>query len=97
MEGKVWKDVKLPEGKVLIPGVIDNTTNIIEHPETVAMRLVNFASVVGRENIIAGNDCGFGNTPVMSPTSDVEPRIAWAKFKAMADGAALVTKELWRK
>ena len=95
-EWKVWKDHKLPEGKVLIAGVMDNTTNIIEHPESISDRIVRYASVVGRENIIGGNDCGFGNTPVMSPASDVEPRVAWAKFKALGDGAAMATKELWR-
>ena len=93
-EWKVWKDVKVPEGKVLIPGVVDNTTNIVEHPETVAERLVRYAGVIGRENVIGGTDCGFGNQP---NGADVDPTVAWAKLRSMADGAALATKELWRK
>ena len=93
-EWKVWKDVKVPEGKVLIPGVIDNTTNIVEHPETVAERLVRYAGVVGRENVIASTDCGFGNQP---KGADCDPTVAWAKMRSMAEGAALATKELWRK
>ena len=93
-EWKVWKDVKLPEGRVLIPGVIDNTTNIVEHPETVAERLVRYASLVGRENVIASTDCGFGNQP---KGGDLDPTVGWAKFRSMAEGAALATKELWRK
>ena len=93
-EWKVWKDVKVPEGKVLIPGVIDNTTNIVEHPETVAERLVRYAGVVGRENVIGGTDCGFGNQP---NGADCDPTVGWAKMRSMAEGAAMATKELWRK
>src|SRR5262245_472032 len=91
-EWKVWKEIKLPDGKVLIPGVIDNTTNIIEHPETVAERIVRYASVVGRENVIAGVDCGFGTSP---KGADVNPKVAWAKLASLAEGAALATRELW--
>ena len=91
-EWKVWKEIKLPDGKVLIPGVIDNTTNIIEHPETVADRIVRYASVVGRENVIAGVDCGFGTSPT---GADVNPKVAWAKLQSLAEGAALATRELW--
>jgi 5-methyltetrahydropteroyltriglutamate--homocysteine methyltransferase len=90
-EWRVWKEQKLPDDLILIPGVVDNTTNIIEHPEVVCDRLLNYASVVGRENVMGGLDCGFGN----SPTADVDPRIAWAKLKSLADGAALATKKLW--
>jgi len=91
-EWKVWKDVKLPDGKVIIPGVIDSTTNFIEHPELVAERIVRYASVVGRENVIAGSDCGFGTS---ADRTLVDARISWAKLQAMAEGARLATKELW--
>jgi 5-methyltetrahydropteroyltriglutamate--homocysteine methyltransferase len=84
-EWKVWKDIKLPAGKVLIPGVLDSSTNFIEHPELVAQRITNFASVVGRENVIAGSDCGFSTFAGMTV---VEPKITWAKLKAMAEGGA---------
>jgi 5-methyltetrahydropteroyltriglutamate--homocysteine methyltransferase len=86
-EWKIWKDTKLPEGKILIPGVVSHATNVLEHPELVADRLVRFASVVGRENVIAGTDCGLGGR--------VHPQIAWAKLKALSEGAQLATKELW--
>jgi 5-methyltetrahydropteroyltriglutamate--homocysteine methyltransferase len=91
-EWKVWKDVKLPDDKVLIPGVIDNTTSIIEHPETVADRLMRYASVVGKERVIGGVNCGFGNE-LSANIPDM--RIVWAKLKALADGAAIASKELW--
>jgi 5-methyltetrahydropteroyltriglutamate--homocysteine methyltransferase len=93
-EWKVWRDVPLPEGKVLIPGVIDSTTNIIEHPEVVADRLVRYANVLGRENIIAGVDCGFGTN---ARTDQVDPKIAWAKLRALVEGAELATRVLWGK
>ena len=91
-EFKVFKDLKLPEGRILIPGVIDSTTNFIEHPEVVAMRICNLAGVVGRENVIAGTDCGFAT---FAGFSRVVPSITWAKFRAMADGARLASRELW--
>ena len=84
---------KLPAGKILIPGVIDSTTNFIEHPEVVAMRMRNLASVVGRENVIAGTDCGFAT---FAGFSRVVPSITWAKFRAMSDGAKLASRELWK-
>jgi 5-methyltetrahydropteroyltriglutamate--homocysteine methyltransferase len=93
-EWKVWQDVPLPEGKVLIPGVIDSTTNIIEHPEVVADRLVRYANVLGRENIIAGVDCGFGTN---ARTDQVDAKIAWAKLQALVEGAELATRALWGK
>lgn len=93
-EWKVWKEVKLPDEKVIIPGVIDSTTNFIEHPELVAERIVRYASVVGRENVIAGSDCGFGTS---ADRTVVDARISWAKLQAMAEGARLATKELWGK
>ena len=92
-EWKVWQDVKLPDGKVLIPGVLDSSTNFIEHPELVAERLVKFAGVVGRENVIGGSDCGFST---FAGFTAVEPAITWAKLRAMADGARIASRELWR-
>ena len=86
-EWKVWRDVKLPEGKILIPGVISHASNVVEHPELVADRIVLYAGLVGKENVIAGADCGLGLR--------VHPQIAWAKLKALAEGAALATKQLW--
>jgi 5-methyltetrahydropteroyltriglutamate--homocysteine methyltransferase len=91
-EWAVWKDVKLPDGKVLIPGVIDSTSNFIEHPELIAQRIVRFAEVVGRENVIAGADCGFGTFAALPL---IYPSIAWAKLKALSEGAELATRELW--
>jgi 5-methyltetrahydropteroyltriglutamate--homocysteine methyltransferase len=86
-EWKIWRDVKLPEGKVLIPGVVTHHTNVVEHPELVADRIVRYAGLVGRENVIAGTDCGMGYR--------VHPQIAWAKLKALAEGAQLASKQLW--
>jgi 5-methyltetrahydropteroyltriglutamate--homocysteine methyltransferase len=93
-EWVVFKDVSLPDGMVIIPGVIDSTTNFIEHPELVAQRIVRYAEVVGRENVIAGTDCGFGT--FVRTESTIDPRIAWAKLKSLADGAAIASKTLWR-
>jgi 5-methyltetrahydropteroyltriglutamate--homocysteine methyltransferase len=89
----VFRDVKLPDDKIIIPGVLDSTTNFIEHPELVAQRLVRYAEVVGRERVIAGTDCGFGT--FARAVSQVEPEIAWAKLHAMAEGARLASKVLW--
>jgi len=91
-EWKVWQDVKLPEGKVIIPGVLDTTTNFIEHPELVAERIVRYAGVVGKENMMVGSDCGFGTS---AWGRRVESRIAWAKLEAMVEGARLASQELW--
>ena len=93
-EYHVWETVKLPEGKVLIPGVITHASNIVEHPELIAERITRYAKLVGRENVIAGSDCGFSSQATYSP--EVHPTIVWAKFKAMAEGARLATKQLWR-
>jgi 5-methyltetrahydropteroyltriglutamate--homocysteine methyltransferase len=87
-EWKVWKDTRLPEGKLLIPGVVSHATNVLEHPELVADRIIRFAQTVGRENVIAGTDCGLGGR--------VHPQIAWAKLRALSEGAELASKELWR-
>jgi 5-methyltetrahydropteroyltriglutamate--homocysteine methyltransferase len=92
-EWRVWERTKLPEGKVLIPGVISHTTNLVEHPELVAERLVKYASLVGRENVIAGSDCGFSSQATTEP--EIHPTVVWAKFQAMAEGAQLATKQLW--
>jgi len=91
-EWKVWQDTKLPDGKVLIPGVIDSVTNFVEHPELVADRIVTYANIVGRENVIAGTDCGFGTAATFQ---NVYPPIVWAKLGTLAEGAALATKRLW--
>ncbi len=91
-EWKVWQDVKLPEGKVLIPGVLDTTTNFVEHPELVAERIVRYAEVVGRENVIASTDCGFGTS---AWGRKVDARIAWAKLASLVEGARLASDVLW--
>jgi 5-methyltetrahydropteroyltriglutamate--homocysteine methyltransferase len=93
-EWEDWKTLRCPGDKILIPGVIDSTTNFVEHPRLVAQRLARYAGIVGRERVIAGVDCGFGT--VASGTPMVAPSIVWAKFKALAEGAALASKELWR-
>jgi 5-methyltetrahydropteroyltriglutamate--homocysteine methyltransferase len=93
-EWRVFERVKLPPGKVLIPGVIDSTTNFIEHPELVAQRLVRYAEVVGRERVIAGSDCGFATFARSQPL--VEPEIVWAKLKSMTEGARLASGQLWK-
>jgi 5-methyltetrahydropteroyltriglutamate--homocysteine methyltransferase len=92
-EWKVFEEVKLPKGKLIIPGVIDSTTNFIEHPELVAQRIVRYAELVGRENVIAGSDCGFGTSARLDPI--VEPEIVWPKLSALAAGARLASQELW--
>lgn len=86
-EWRVWKDVKLPQGKILIPGVVSHATNVVEHPELVAERIMRFANVVGRENIIAGTDCGLGGR--------LHYQLVWAKLRSLAEGAQLATKQLW--
>ena len=88
-EWQVWQDVKLPAGKALMPGVVGHYCDFIEHPELVAQRLGRYAGVVGRENVIAGTDCGLGGRVG-------HPKIVWAKFAAMAEGARIATKQLWR-
>jgi 5-methyltetrahydropteroyltriglutamate--homocysteine methyltransferase len=88
-EWAVWKDVKLPPGKILMPGVISHATNIVEHPELVARRIQNFASAVGRENVIAGTDCGLGTR--------LHEELVWAKLAALVEGARLASKALWAR
>jgi 5-methyltetrahydropteroyltriglutamate--homocysteine methyltransferase len=91
-EWTVFEDIELPDGKVLIPGVLDSTTNYIEHPELVAQRLVRYGKLVGPENVMAGTDCGFAT---FASFLTVEPEITWAKLHAMAEGAALASRELY--
>jgi 5-methyltetrahydropteroyltriglutamate--homocysteine methyltransferase len=91
-EWKVWGDVKLPAGRMLVPGVISHATNIVEHPELVAERIVRIAKLIGRENVIGGTDCGFAQGPFYRR---VHPSIMWAKLEALAQGARLASKELW--
>jgi len=92
-EYHVWESVKLPEGKVLIPGVVTHASNIVEHPELIAERILRFAKLVGRENVIAGTDCGFSSQATYNP--EIHPTVVWAKFRAMAEGARLATRQLW--
>jgi 5-methyltetrahydropteroyltriglutamate--homocysteine methyltransferase len=92
-EYHVFERHRPPDGMVLIPGVISHTTNLIEHPRLVAERIVRFAKIVGRENVIAGADCGFAAQAVRF--NDTHPSVAWLKFAAMAEGARLATRELW--
>ena len=87
LDWKIWEDVKLPEGKIFIPGVVAHKTTTIEPPELVADRILTYARIMGRENVIAGTDCGYGNR--------VYPDIAWAKMRSMASGAELATRQLW--
>jgi 5-methyltetrahydropteroyltriglutamate--homocysteine methyltransferase len=94
-EWVVFREMKLPDDKLIIPGVLDSTTNFIEHPELVAQRLVRYAEIVGRERVMAGTDCGFGT--FARSASGVEPEIAWAKLRAMAEGARLASAQLWRR
>ncbi|HEY7491669.1 MAG TPA: cobalamin-independent methionine synthase II family protein [Candidatus Tectomicrobia bacterium] len=91
-EWKVWQDMRLPEDKVIIPGVLDSTTNFIEHPELVAERIVRYAEVVGKERVIAGTDCGFGTS---AWGRKVDARIAWAKLRSLVEGARLASEALW--
>ena len=91
-EWRVWEESKLPDGKLLIPGVITHGSNFVEHPEAIAQRIGRFAQVVGRENVIAGADCGFAS---FSTTCEVHPTVVWSKLVSLAEGARLATKELW--
>jgi 5-methyltetrahydropteroyltriglutamate--homocysteine methyltransferase len=92
-EWKVWKNVKLPDGKILIPGVISHSTILVEHPELVADRIIRYAEIVGRENVIAGSDCGFAT---FAGSKEVHPSIVWSKLQALSDGARIASKRLWR-
>src|SRR6266436_3565762 len=91
-EWRVWETAKLPEGKVLIPGVITHASNLVEHPEAIAQRIGRFAGVVGRENVIAGADCGFAS---FSTSCEVHPSVVWTKLAALAEGGRIASSELW--
>jgi 5-methyltetrahydropteroyltriglutamate--homocysteine methyltransferase len=91
-EWRVWDSVDFPKNKILVPGVISHATNIVEHPELVAERLSRYAKIVGRENVMAGTDCGFAQGPFHRR---VHPSIMWAKLEALAEGARLASKQLW--
>ena len=93
-EWRIWETVKLPKGKAIIPGVVTHTSVIVEHPELVAERILRFAKLAGRENVIAGVDCGFASSPRAVP--EVHPSIVWPKLKALSDGAKLATRQLWK-
>lgn len=88
LDWQVWQEVRLPEGKMLGPGVVSHATNVVETPDLVAYRIKQYADLVGRENVIAATDCGMGDR--------AHPEIAWAKLKVLAEGAERATKELWR-
>jgi 5-methyltetrahydropteroyltriglutamate--homocysteine methyltransferase len=95
-EWKVWENVKLPDGRVLMPGCITHASVIVEHPELVAERIVRLAKLVGRERVIASSDCGFASTLSVNEPPEIEPEIVWAKFQSLAEGARLATQALWK-
>lgn len=92
-EWKIWADVDLPDGKILLPGLLGHANNYVEHPELIAEYIVRYANLVGRENVIASADCGFSSRASYAP--EVHPSVVWPKFKALSEGAALATRELW--
>jgi 5-methyltetrahydropteroyltriglutamate--homocysteine methyltransferase len=94
-EWRVWENVKLPDGKVLMPGCITHASVIVEHPELVAERIVRLARIVGRERVMASSDCGFASTLAPNERPEIEPEIVWAKFASLVEGARLATKALW--
>jgi 5-methyltetrahydropteroyltriglutamate--homocysteine methyltransferase len=93
-EWRVWETAKLPDGKILIPGIVTHASNLVEHPQAVAERILRFAGVVGRERVVAGADCGFAS---MSTSCEVHPSVVWAKLAALADGARLASREAWAR
>ena len=95
-EWRIWEHVKLPEGKMLVPGCITQASVLVEHPELVAERIVRLANVVGRERVIASADCGFASTLAPGQPPEIEPEIVWAKFRSLVEGARIATKALWR-
>lgn len=92
-EWRIWEDIKLPDGKILIPGLLGHANNYVEHPELIAEYIVRYANIVGRENVIAGADCGFSSRASYAP--EVHPTVVPPKFKALSEGAALASKQLW--
>jgi len=93
-EWQVWEEVRLPDGKILIPGMVSHCVSLVEHAELVAQRIVRYAGIVGRENVIAGTDCGFATS---AAGDEVHPDVAWAKLQALVDGARLASGQLWRR
>jgi 5-methyltetrahydropteroyltriglutamate--homocysteine methyltransferase len=93
-EWQIWGETKLPEGKILVPGVVSHCIHLVEHPELVAQRIIRFANVVGRERVIAGTDCGFGTS---GAGDEVHPDVAWAKLRALVDGAKIASGHLWKR
>ena len=91
-EWTVWREAKIPDDKVLLPGVVDTTTNFVEHPELIAERLGRFADIVGRERVIASSDCGFGT---FAGFGKIDPDICYAKLRSLSQGAAIASKRLW--
>jgi 5-methyltetrahydropteroyltriglutamate--homocysteine methyltransferase len=94
-EWKIWRDVPLPDGKVIIPGLLGHATNYVEHPELIADRIELYAGIVGRENVLAGADCGFSSRASFQP--EVHPTVVWEKFRALSEGARLASARLWRR
>jgi 5-methyltetrahydropteroyltriglutamate--homocysteine methyltransferase len=92
-EWKVWENVDLPDGKIIVPGVISHSTPLVEHPELIAQRIVRFANIVGKENVMAGSDCGFAS--FAATEQEIHPSIVWAKFANLAEGAKIASNELW--
>ena len=92
-EYHLWETVKLPDGKIVIPGVITHASNIVEHPELIAERITRFANLVGRENVMPAADCGFSSQA--SYKTEVHPSVIWEKFKALAEGARIASARLW--
>ncbi|MBO0687739.1 MAG: methionine synthase, partial [Candidatus Dormibacteraeota bacterium] len=93
-EWHIWESVKLPEGRALIPGFLGHANNFVEHPELIADQIVDYAGLVGRENVIAGADCGFSSRATFAP--EVNAEVVWPKFQALAEGARLASARLWR-
>jgi 5-methyltetrahydropteroyltriglutamate--homocysteine methyltransferase len=94
-EYHLWETVKLPDGKAIIPGVITHASNIVEHPELIAERIMRFANLVGRENVIPAADCGFSSQACYK--TEVHPTVIWAKFSAMVEGARIASGRLWSR
>ena len=92
-EWRIWEDIKLPEGKILMPGLLGHANNYVEHPQLIAEYIVRYANLVGKENVIAGADCGFSSRASYAP--EVHPTVVWPKFKALAEGAAIASRQLW--
>jgi 5-methyltetrahydropteroyltriglutamate--homocysteine methyltransferase len=91
-EWAVWKDIRLPDDKILLPGVVDTCTNYVEHPDLVAQRLVRYAEVIGRERVIASSDCGFGT---FAGYGKIDPEVAWLKLGSLVEGAKRASRQLW--